>query len=142
MNPPAILFSLQAAKSDPALQTRGDRKIMVTELYATKEELATESRWRHETSLGKCPVLVMKDTESAVFTQVAKQTRHHHKIGTEIYLLMEGRMMMEVEGAEYTLLPGDTLIVLPGAWHQIRREGEFLCRVFTVNCGGPKDRFE
>ena len=142
MNPPAILFTLQAAKSDPALQTRGDRKILVTELYATKEEPASQTVWSHRASSGKCPVLLMRDTESAVFSQVGKQTRHYHKVGTEIYLLLEGKMIIEVEGTEYTLFPGDTIVVMPGAYHQIRREGEFLCRVFTANCGGVKDRYE
>lgn len=142
MKPAAVLFSLQATKSDPALRSRGDRKILVTEIYPDKEEAASESHWCHQTGTGKCPVLLTRDTESAVFTQVAKQTRHCHKVGTEIYVLLEGRMVIEVEGADYTLSPGDTIAVLPGAYHQIRREGEFLCRVFTVNCGGASDRYE
>lgn len=142
MNPPAVLFELKAAKSDPALLTRGDRKILVTELYPAKEEAATGNLWSHQSSSGRCPVLLMRDTESAVFTQVAKQTRHCHKLGTEIYVLLEGRMTIEVEGTDYAMLPGDTIVVLPGAYHHIRRDGEFLCRVFTVNCGGVKDRFE
>jgi mannose-6-phosphate isomerase-like protein (cupin superfamily) len=142
MTTPAVLFKLEAAKNDPALQTRGDRKILVTEIYTAKEEVATETHWSHQASSGKCPVLQMRDTESAVFTQVAKQTRHFHKIGTEIYLLVEGRMTIEVEGTDYTLTPGDAIVVLPGAYHQIRPDCEFLCRVFTVNCGGGKDRYE
>lgn len=142
MNPPAVLFSLQTAKSDPALLTRGDRKILVTEIRSSKEEAASGQYWTWQTSSGKCPVLLMKDTESAVFTQLARQTRHCHKLGTEIYVLLEGRMIIEVEGTDYTLLPCDTIVVLPGAYHQIRREGEFLCRVITVNCAGSKDRYE
>jgi mannose-6-phosphate isomerase-like protein (cupin superfamily) len=142
MNPPAVIFRLEASKSDPALQARGDRKILVTEIYAAKEEAVTESHWSHQASSGKCPVLLMGDTESAIFTQIAKQTRHCHKIGTEIYILLEGRMTIEVEGTDYTLSPGDTIVVSPGACHQIRHDGEFLCRVFTVNCGGGKDRYD
>jgi quercetin dioxygenase-like cupin family protein len=142
MNPPAVLFSLEAAKNDLALKTRGDRKTFVTEIYAATEEAATENHWSHQAISGKCPVLLMGDTESGVFTQVAKQTRHCHKTGTEIYILLEGRMTIEVEGTDYTLSPGDTIVVLPGACHQIRRDGEFLCRVFTVNCGGEKDKYE
>jgi mannose-6-phosphate isomerase-like protein (cupin superfamily) len=142
MNPPAILFSLQAVRNDPALQTRGDRKILVTELYPEKEEVVSETLWRHAMTSGKCPVLVMPDTESAVFTQDAKQTRHCHRIGTEIYVLIEGSMTIEVEGTDYTLASGDTIVVMPGAYHQIRREGRFLCRVFTVNCAGVADRYE
>jgi len=51
-------------------------------------------------------------------------------------------MIIEVEGTEFALSPGDMIIVRPGTYHQIRRGGEFLCRVFTVNCGGPDDRYE
>lgn len=141
MNPPAVLFSLHATKNDPALRTRGERKNLVTELRAS-QEAASESHWCHQTSSGKCPVLLMRDAESAVFTQLAEQARHCHKIGTEIYVLLEGSMIIEVEGTDYMLLPGDAIVVLPGAYHQIRRKGEFLCRVVTVNCGGAKDRYE
>lgn len=73
---------------------------------------------------------------------MAKQTRHWHKIGTEIYLLLEGAMAIEVEGSEYRLQPGDMIVVNPGAHHKVSRDGEFLCRVITVNCGGPDDRYE
>lgn len=122
-----------------ALNKRGDTKLLVTEVYSGKEIEATEDIWRPATP---CPVMLMKDTESAVFTQVAKQTRHRHKIGTEIYVLLEGPMRMEVEGTEYAMKQGDMIVVPPGAFHVVRREGKFLCRVITVNSGGSKDRYE
>ena len=143
MNPAAVLFSLESAKSDPALRTRGDRKLLVTEIYSGKEEAISGSHWSHETISGKCPVLLMRDTESALFNQLAKQTRHFHKIGTEIYALLEGMMTIEVEGTNHTLSPGDMLVVLPGAHHEVRRAGVyFVPNLFTVNCGGAKDRCE
>lgn len=121
---------------------RGDRKLLVTKLYPGKEEPATSVHWQPPAASAQCPVLLMKDTELALFDQTAKQTRHCHKRGTEIYELLEGRMTIEVEGTDYMLTPGDMIIVNPGSFHQIRREGEFLCRVITVNCGGASDRFE
>jgi mannose-6-phosphate isomerase-like protein (cupin superfamily) len=51
-------------------------------------------------------------------------------------------MTIEVEGSEYRLQPGDMMVVNPGAHHKVIRTGAFLCRVITVNCGGPDDRFE
>ncbi|KAF0145311.1 MAG: hypothetical protein FD156_1142 [Nitrospirae bacterium] len=138
----ALLVTLEETMRDSALQTRGDRKLLVTELYATKEEEATEVIWSHAALSGKCPVQLMKDTESAVFTQVAKQTRHLHRIGTEIYFLVRGTMVIEIEGAGYRLKEGDMMVVNPGAFHEVKRDGEFLCRVLTVNCGGPNDRYE
>ena len=136
---PALFVTLDETKRDSALSSRGDRKLLVTEVYAGKEVEATEVRWR---SGDPCPVQLMKDTESAVFTQVAKQTQHYHKIGTEIYLLLEDKMIIEVEGSEYPLDPGDMIVVNPGARHMVNRNGKFLCRVITVNCGGPNDRYE
>ena len=135
----ALFVSLKETEEDPALNTRGDRKILVTEIYSRKEIAAEVDIWRPATP---CPVMLMKDTELAVFTQVAKQTRHRHKRGTEIYVLLEGSMLIDVEGTEYTMKQGDMIIVPPGAFHEVQREGKFLCRVITVNCGGPKDRYE
>jgi mannose-6-phosphate isomerase-like protein (cupin superfamily) len=135
----AFWVTLAENKRDPALAMRGDRKLLVTEVYADKEAAATEIYWRPGVP---CPVQQMKDTESAIFTQAAKQTRHWHKIATEIYLLLEGVMTIEVEGSEYCLQPGDMMVVNPGARHNVCRDGEFLCRVITVNCCGVDDRFE
>jgi mannose-6-phosphate isomerase-like protein (cupin superfamily) len=134
-----LFISLQETKRDPALNTRGDRKLLVTEVYSGKEIEAVVNIWRSATP---CPVMLMKDTELAVFTQASKQTCHRHKVGTEIYMLLEGTMRIDVEKNEYTLEQGDMIVVPPRAFHEVRREGEFLCRVITVNCGGSKDRYE
>jgi mannose-6-phosphate isomerase-like protein (cupin superfamily) len=141
---PALLVTLNATKQDAALQAgnRGDRKIIVTEVYREKEELPADVHWQPPHAPAKCAVLPMQATEFAVFTEHAKQTRHCHMVGTELYTLVEGRMTIEVEGAEYELSPGDVIIIRPGAFHEVRRAGKFLCHVITINCGGPQDRYE
>jgi quercetin dioxygenase-like cupin family protein len=139
---PALLLTLDAVKHDPALQTRGDRKVLVIGLRPETEQEATDAHWRAPLPPGKCPVVTTRDTEFATFTERARQTRHCHKIGTEIYTLLEGDMAMEVDGTLYTLSAGDTLVIKPGVWHEVKREGEFLCQVVTVNCAGAKDRHE
>src|SRR3990172_5484888 len=96
----ALLVTMDAAREDSALRTRGDRKVLVTEIYPAKEEEAVDVLWRAQAASGKCPVQAMTDTEVAVFTEVAKQTRHFHKIGTEMYMLLEGRMTIEVDGKD------------------------------------------
>ncbi|MGO9145744.1 MAG: cupin domain-containing protein [Desulfomonilia bacterium] len=138
----ALFFTLEETKRDPALQTRGERKLLVTSVRADKEEEATEVVWSHATLSGKCPVQLTKGTESAVFTQLAKQTRHRHMMGTEIYLLLEGRMSIDVEGTEYRMKEGDMIVVNPGSFHEVKREGEFLCRVVTAISGGPQDKYK
>ncbi|MFA6560923.1 MAG: cupin domain-containing protein [Verrucomicrobiia bacterium] len=139
---PALLVTLEAAKQDPALQTRGDRKILVTEIRPDSEQEAEAVVWRASSPPAKCPVVTMRDTEFAIFTERAKQARHCHKIGTEIYTLLEGEMTIEVAGTLYSLHAGDTLIVKPGVWHETKRDSRFLCQVVTVNCAGAKDRHE
>lgn len=142
--PPALFITLEAAKADPALLPggRGARKMLVTEIYPDEEEAAGEITWKPPTLSGKCPVQVMCDTEMACFTHRASQDRHYHKVATEIYMVLEGRMNVEVEGEDYSLIAGDVIVVNPGAIHQIRPEGtEFLCRVVTANCGGASDKY-
>lgn len=144
-NLPALSVTLQAVKSDNALHKdgRGARKLLVTELYPKTEEKATEVDWKAHLPSGKCPVQVMKDSEFAFFTHGAKQDRHYHKKGTEIYMVLEGNMKIEVEGIDYDLSIGDMIIVNPKAVHEVKPEKgtEFLCRVLTVNCGGESDKY-
>jgi mannose-6-phosphate isomerase-like protein (cupin superfamily) len=140
---PALYIKLDALRDDPALQPgrRGARKLLVTELYGAKEEEASDAVWSPPRGAAKCPVQVMPDTELAVFTHLASQDRHWHEQGTEIYMVIEGEMIIEVEGVDYPLSAGDMIVVNPGAKHQVRPQGtEFLCRVVTVNCGGAADK--
>lgn len=55
--------------------------------------------------------------------------RHYHKISEELYYLLEGRGVMEIDGEEQEVGPGDAILIPAGAWHQIRaREAlSFLC---------------
>ena len=139
---PVLLLTLEATKQDPALQTRGDRKVLVTALRPDSEQEAAVVFWHAPTPPAQCPVVTTRDTEFAIFSERAKQTRHYHKLGTEIYTLLEGRMTMEVDGTLYTLSSGDTLVVKPDVWHEVKREGRFHCQVVTVNCAGVNDRYE
>ncbi len=59
----------------------------------------------------------------------ASTTRHYHKLAEEIYFLLEGEGVMEVDGVERAVAPGDAILIPPGAWHTIRatRNLRFLC---------------
>lgn len=138
---PALYVSLDAVKRDPALAGgRGARKLLVTSLYRN-EQSVSEPIWEPPRGDGPCAVQKMSDTECAVFNHRAEQHRHHHEFATELYMVLEGSMRIEVERREYTLAAGDMIVVNPGSRHEVRPSGtSFLCRVVTVDCGGSADK--
>ena len=56
--------------------------------------------------------------------------RHYHALAEELYTLLEGGGRMEVDGDVRGLGAGDTVLIPPGAWHQLTAGAEgtrFLC---------------
>lgn len=55
--------------------------------------------------------------------------RHYHLLSEEIYYLSEGRGVVEIDSSVREVLPGDAILIPPGAWHQIRaiEPLRFLC---------------
>jgi mannose-6-phosphate isomerase-like protein (cupin superfamily) len=138
-----LLIRKQAAAADPALApgARGARKHVVTSIFKKKEKGATEAVWRPPADGQKCPVLVADNWEMATFNEVTTQDCHLHRRGTEIFIVLEGTMKIEVDGKMFALKEGDTIVVNPGVLHEVLRESPFLARVVTVNCGGKDDKF-
>jgi mannose-6-phosphate isomerase-like protein (cupin superfamily) len=55
--------------------------------------------------------------------------RHYHKRSEELYFILEGEGMMELDGEEQSVGPGDGILIPSGSWHQITatRDLRFLC---------------
>ena len=55
--------------------------------------------------------------------------RHYHKLSEELYFLLEGKGHMELNGESREVVPGDAILIPPGAWHQITALSELrlLC---------------
>jgi mannose-6-phosphate isomerase-like protein (cupin superfamily) len=55
--------------------------------------------------------------------------RHYHRLSEEFYYLLDGRGLMEINGEEREVVPGDAILIPAGAWHQIRaiEPLRFLC---------------
>ena len=64
--------------------------------------------------------------------------RHWHKDSEEFYFLLEGRGLMEIDGTEREVGPGDAILIPAGTWHQIiaTEHLRFLC------CCAPPYRHE
>lgn len=56
--------------------------------------------------------------------------RHYHASSEEIYLLLSGGGVMEIDGEERAVSAGDAILIAPGARHRIEAGAEgarFLC---------------
>ena len=45
--------------------------------------------------------------------------RHHHARSEEIHLIVEGGGELEIDGEVRPVGPGDAILIVPGAWHQL-----------------------
>lgn len=64
--------------------------------------------------------------------------RHYHQISEELYFLLEGTGLMEINGTIRAVTPGDAILIPPGAWHQITATGPAALR-FLCCCAPPYD---
>lgn len=62
--------------------------------------------------------------------------RHYHKASEEIYFVLEGKGLMEINGKEQEVGPGDAVLIPAGDWHQIETQGESVLR-FLCCCAPP-----
>ncbi|MES2708785.1 MAG: cupin domain-containing protein [Verrucomicrobiota bacterium] len=57
--------------------------------------------------------------------------RHCHRVSEELYFLLEGAGLMEIDGGTREVGPGDAILIPAGAWHQITAASaaplRFLC---------------
>ncbi len=64
--------------------------------------------------------------------------RHYHQISEELYFLLEGTGLMEIDGTTREVGPGDAILIPPGAWHQITADSGRSLR-FLCCCAPPYD---
>ncbi|RYD37819.1 MAG: cupin domain-containing protein, partial [Verrucomicrobiaceae bacterium] len=43
--------------------------------------------------------------------------RHYHGVSEEFYYILEGTGLMEIDGDEREVSPGDAILIPAGAWH-------------------------
>ena len=139
-----LLIPLSSVKNDPAMKSgrRGERKIVVTDIDLANETETTNIQWEPPHEGEKAQVQTVPDMELAFFNQIATQDRHYHEIATEIYIVVEGTMVICVEKIDFTLSSGDMIIVNPNTPHQVKTTGiGFICGVVSINCGGASDKY-
>ena len=57
--------------------------------------------------------------------------RHHHKIMTEVFYMLEGEMELIFDDETILLKPEDTITVAPNVWHEAKcKEGGKMLTIF------------
>ncbi|MEP1150222.1 MAG: cupin domain-containing protein [Balneola sp.] len=65
--------------------------------------------------------------------------RHHHKIMTEVFYMLEGEMDLVFDDETFLLKPGDTITVAPNVWHEAKCEAGG--KMLTIFKNGQFDVF-
>jgi mannose-6-phosphate isomerase-like protein (cupin superfamily) len=69
---------------------------------------------------------------------------HYHKVSEETYFILEGQGWMSLDGREFTLNPGQAILIQPGEIHQICNQGEKELKFLAICVPAwvPEDSFE
>ena len=63
----------------------------------------------------------------------AAEIRHHHEKAQQIFFILSGEVLLEVEGQTTLLAAGSGMRVLPGKRHQIRNPSSVPVRFLVVS---------
>jgi mannose-6-phosphate isomerase-like protein (cupin superfamily) len=81
-----------------------------------------------------CTIRELQLTDAQSLAEASLDTgqateRHYHRASEEIYMVLEGRGALEIDGETRVVGPGDAALIPPGAWHTIRalEPLRFLC---------------
>ena len=102
------------------------RSVETVEPFVTKD--GSTIRELHHTevqSLAEATLEVEQATE-----------RHYHRVAEEIYFVLKGQGRMEVDGDVSYVRPGDSVLIPPGAWHQLENNGTSELRILCC-CAPP-----
>lgn len=66
--------------------------------------------------------VVNRDYAKKIIVQLPDQMHplHYHRLKEETFVVVHGELIIELDGVERLLIPGDTVTVRPGVWHQFR----------------------
>lgn len=85
--------------------------------------------------LANAPVELQSLAEATLEPGQATQ-RHVHRVSEEIYYLLDGAGLMEVDGETARVGPGDAVLIPPGAWHRLTNDGAVPLRMLCC-CAPP-----
>jgi mannose-6-phosphate isomerase-like protein (cupin superfamily) len=100
------------------------RQIEEQPAFTTKDG----STIREIMNVGNAPIRNQSLAEACMGAGASTE-RHHHKLSEEIYFILAGSALVEVDGVAREVAEGDAILIPPGARHTItaRTDLRFLC---------------
>src|SRR4051812_48979819 len=74
-------------------------------------------------------------------TFIKDSVRHYHRLCTEVYLVLEGTGVLELNEARVEVGPGMVVYIEPGTWHRLVNEEGVRTVVFGVPALLPEDEY-
>jgi mannose-6-phosphate isomerase-like protein (cupin superfamily) len=63
------------------------------------------------------------DYRISTYQPMAYVERHAHKVQEQVYHVLDGEGLMEIEGRQTVVRRHDVIFIPPGAWHSIQNSG-------------------
>ncbi|MDS9469826.1 cupin domain-containing protein [Paracoccus sp. MBLB3053] len=73
----------------------------------------------HPTTTGSQQI----DYRISTYAPMAYVERHHHKVQEQVYHILEGEGLMEIDGEKRVVRRNDVIFIAPGTWHGIANTG-------------------
>ncbi len=79
-----------------------------------KEHKVVPKAWGHE------EWIVNRDYcgKKLVLRKGFRCSLHHHKIKDETFYVIKGKVMIEMDAKKYTMVPGDSILIMPNTKHR------------------------
>ncbi len=106
------------------------RKIDEVDAFTTKDGSEIRELLAYRNSC-----IVKQSLAEARLAPGAKTTPHFHPETEEIYYILEGQGMMQIESETKEVRPGDAIAIPPGAKHQLTNTGEATLKLLC--CCAP-----
>ena len=80
---------------------------------------------------------------SAALLEIQDSPKHFHRIEKEIFVIVEGELDIEVDGAHQVLRVGESITISPNQVHQLKSSGKRAARVlcFSFPAFNPADMY-
>ena len=114
--------------------------LLGTELRADVEVIELDMQpWYEAEDRAVARELVSPRNSSAQAMSIAEivvppgvAVRPHHHVMEEVYHVLEGEGVMMVEDQTRVVMPGDSVVIEPHEWHNIRNDSESPLRMFVT----------